>query len=48
MLVSFSKFLKISENVIYGGRYIWWLTPVAYVDQTGTLYFCSDMGEEGA
>ena len=28
MMVGISKFLKFSENVIYGGRYIWWLTPV--------------------
>ena len=29
MLVGFAKFLKFSKNVIYAGRYIWWLTPVS-------------------
>ena len=28
MVILFSKFLKFSENVIYGNRYIWWSTPV--------------------
>ena len=27
MVICFLKFLKFSENVIYGNRYIWWSTP---------------------
>ena len=28
MVICFSKFLKFSENVIYGIRYIWWSITV--------------------
>ena len=35
MLVGFAKLLKFSKNVIYAGRYIWWLPPVVRDPVTG-------------